>query len=258
MRIGSLVGVWRHPVKSMQGERLPAADLGAGGVPGDRAFGVYDARLGRVLSARREPRLLLAAARLLGSGDTGGSGGVELTLPDLPDPVPAGDADEALSGWLGRDVRLVAAPPGGPSFADDDPLHLLSQQAITRAAAGHPGGSWDVRRFRPNLLLAWAEPAYDEEELGGRWLLVGGAPVGGAPVGGAPVGGAPVGGAVVEVLRPCPRCAVTSAAQPGLPRDPAVLATLTRDRGLALGVLARVAVPGRVEVGDPISLVPRR
>ena len=87
------------------------------GVVGDRCWGVRDGATGRILTARREPRLLLASARL------GAYGGPVITLPDgtvLDGPGPATDA--ALRGWLGRDVALAGAEadPGGRAefFAD--------------------------------------------------------------------------------------------------------------------------------------------
>ena len=39
-RVGSVVGLWRFPVKSMAGERLEHADLTARGLLGDRAYAI--------------------------------------------------------------------------------------------------------------------------------------------------------------------------------------------------------------------------
>lgn len=49
--------LWRYPVKSLAGERLEVAELGPGGLVGDRLVQVYDAR-GRVVTARTRPGLL--------------------------------------------------------------------------------------------------------------------------------------------------------------------------------------------------------
>ena len=38
-RVGTIRALWRFPVKSMLGEELDAADLGEGGIVGDRAYG---------------------------------------------------------------------------------------------------------------------------------------------------------------------------------------------------------------------------
>ena len=56
--------LWRYPIKSMQGERLPAVKVQAAGLDGDRRWGVRDERTGRVLTGRREARLLEATASL--------------------------------------------------------------------------------------------------------------------------------------------------------------------------------------------------
>ena len=56
--------LWRYPVKSLQGERLATANVEADGLQGDRRWGIRDEATGRVLTGRREPRLLEAAATL--------------------------------------------------------------------------------------------------------------------------------------------------------------------------------------------------
>ena len=59
--------LWRYPVKSMGGERLEAAEIGALGIPGDRALAVAD-ETGSIQDARRHPKLLQHHAAL---GDDG-------------------------------------------------------------------------------------------------------------------------------------------------------------------------------------------
>src|SRR4051812_44613995 len=49
--------VWRYPVKSMAGERLPQAHLGPLGIDGDRIMQVRNAH-GRVVTARTHRQLL--------------------------------------------------------------------------------------------------------------------------------------------------------------------------------------------------------
>src|SRR5581483_4213018 len=58
--------MWRHPVKSFQGQRLEEAEIVADGLADDRAWGVLDTTTGKILTGRREPKLLLASARLDG------------------------------------------------------------------------------------------------------------------------------------------------------------------------------------------------
>src|SRR5438067_5090149 len=49
---GSVVGLWRYPVKSMMGEELNAAEVTDRGLVGDRRFAVVDASTGRVAGAK--------------------------------------------------------------------------------------------------------------------------------------------------------------------------------------------------------------
>ena len=49
---GSVVGLWRYPVKSMMGEELNAAEVTARGLVGDRAFAVVDPATGKVAGAK--------------------------------------------------------------------------------------------------------------------------------------------------------------------------------------------------------------
>src|SRR5438552_351808 len=57
---GSVVALWRYPVKSMMGEELNSTEVTQRGLLGDRAYALVDAETGKVASAknpRRWPRL---------------------------------------------------------------------------------------------------------------------------------------------------------------------------------------------------------
>ena len=56
--------LWRHPVKSLQGEPLDEVTVENSGLLGDRKWGIVDQETGMVLTARRVPLLLLASARV--------------------------------------------------------------------------------------------------------------------------------------------------------------------------------------------------
>jgi uncharacterized protein YcbX len=247
-----VTGIWRHPVKSLRGERLEEAEVTPDGVPGDRGWGVRDVETGRILTARREPRLLLASARL------GAHGGPVITLPDgavLDGPGPA--TDDALRGWLGRDVALAGAAgdPGGRAeyFADatDDrsraiewtmpagryhdslPLLLVTADSLRAGRAVHDG-AWDVRRFRPNLLVegggdGWAEDAWIGREVA-------------------------VGAVRLRVEKPCTRCTMITRAQPGLDADVDMFRAVARHHAATFGALARVVTPGTVRLGDAVRV----
>jgi len=248
-RVGTVAQLWRYPVKSMQGEQVERLDLAPGGATGDRTLAVVDPAAGKVLSAKRYPDLLMASARLDGDG-------VTVTLPDGSEH-DAGDpgVHAALSAWLDREVRLEAPPTEGvlpmemhTGMSDEDtPLfdwpgppgtwldladaHWLTTASLAAAAELHPGGEWDVRRFRPTALIdtpagGFAEDAWTRVEMGS------------------------VGS---EVLMPTPRCTMPSRAQPGLTRDK-VIGTTIRDRhDNNLGLYATIARAGSVSLGDNVN-----
>lgn len=250
-----VVQVWQHPVKSMRGGRVAAGRLGERGLDGDRRWAVVDVADGRALSAKWEPTLLTAAARF--DGDR-----VVVTLPDGRD-LAAGEpaSDAALSDWLGRDVRLERADPavrrawrmhvdplddGSPerelrsppgSFVDAAAAHLLTTAALAAAAALHPEGDWDVRRFRPTAVVDAPGAGFVEDDWVGCRVRV--------------------GAAAVRVLKPTDRCSMTVRAQGDLPGDADIFRTLARHHDRNLGVYAAVVEEGDVAEGDAVAVEER-
>lgn len=231
--------LWRYPVKSLQGERLAAADLGPHGIAGDRGWALFDRSTGVGLTARRVPDLLFATGRLRPDG------GAEVVLPD--GTVTADDA--VLSDWLGRPVELRAASrlDGPPRFeAPDDDEELAAgwhewegaegafhDNAFFRVSLVSTGtlGTWDRRRFRANVLLDGS----GEASLAGRRVRL--------------------GTAELAVVAAIPRCVMVTRPQPGgISRDNAVLKTLHRERDGLLAIGAGVVGPGTVRPGDELEL----
>ena len=83
----TVVELWRYPVKSLQGERVEPATVQADGLAGDRRWGIRDEATGRVLTGRREPRLLDAAATVDDDGQPA------LALPSGTHVVGLGGVD---------------------------------------------------------------------------------------------------------------------------------------------------------------------
>src|SRR6266481_3853668 len=66
--IGSVVSLWRYPVKSMMGEELNATDVTERGLLGDRAYALVDSSDGKAATAknpRKWPSLFDFRATLL-------------------------------------------------------------------------------------------------------------------------------------------------------------------------------------------------
>ena len=250
---GTIRELWRYPVKSLAGERLEAADLGPLGIEGDRRWAVCDRATGQALTAKRVPELLLGAARTDADGIA-----VVLTLPDGTEHVAgASGTDAAVSAWLAREVEVRAASPEQGStyafpedhfddtspiteiatlpgaFFDATPLHLLTTAALAALATAHPDGAWDVRRFRPNVVVESDGDGFIEE----AWL--------GSPL--------QLGTASALAVAPCPRCSMTTRAPPGLERDVDVLRTINAANSGSAGIYAVITEPGQVKVGDAVG-----
>ena len=85
-RAGSVVALWRYPVKSMMGEELNSSEVTDCGLLGDRQFAVVDSATGKVGGAKNprnwgnffDFRATYAEAPKLG----GRISAVRITLPD--------------------------------------------------------------------------------------------------------------------------------------------------------------------------------
>jgi uncharacterized protein len=137
--VGRVERIWVYPVKSLAGTAVSVVDVEPGGLAGDRAWTVVDDE-GRPVRAKDAPVLA--------------------TL----DPAAA-DA-VSLSAATGRSVRLAPLPPA-PGVA---PVHLVSRQAVERAAAGEVPEGCSAEDPRANLLLTLDG---DERTWVGRELRVG-------------------------------------------------------------------------------------
>ncbi|MCO1594410.1 MOSC domain-containing protein [Micromonospora sp. RHAY321] len=275
MDSGRLVHLRRYPVKSLLGERLPAAEVGERGLAGDRALALLDRATGRVASAKQphrwrtlltlraagaapdQVRITLADGRQLSTVDPdidvalSAAAGRPVTLVDS---VPA-DAtllrshpDAVLAaGWTDEvpadESRLGSAAPG--TFFDFAPIHLVTTATLDRIATDLPPGAGTVQRYRPNLVLDAPGDAFAENGWVGRELRIGPS-------------------LVLAVLAPTPRCAVPTLAHGPLPRETGALrvpARLNRVEPLpglgpqpCVGAYARVVRPGRVAEGDRVTV----
>jgi MOSC domain-containing protein YiiM len=61
-------------------------------------------------------------------------------------------------------------------------------------------------------------------------------------------------GAVLEGTEDCKRCALTTRAQGDLSSDPKILHTVMLENNTNAGIYAKVSTPGRVALGDAISV----
>jgi uncharacterized protein YcbX len=285
MNVGRVAELWRHPVKSMQGERIRAAELGPNGVPGDRAWAVRDEERGGIRGAKKIHALMRCAAAYREEPASGPAPAPEITLPDgarvranAPEAarrvsdavehkvtlwplVPAEqlehyrrgaptheDLEQELRSIFGREpdeplpdlasfppeLFQYESPPG--TYFDAFPILLLTDATLRRLQELAPASKVDVRRFRPNLLVA--TPAGVEGFVEQAWV--------GKRV--------RIGEAELEITLTCPRCVMVTLPFADLPKDPGILRAIVRQAGQNVGVYARVSRPGRVREGDAVEL----
>ncbi len=288
MTVGTVIGLWRYPVKSMGGEELSRSTLDLRALHADRLWAVRDLELGAVTTARRLPVLLSCTARFVEEPSAGvGPGNVTDVIVTFPDGSEISSLDRdrldaRLTELTGKRVALIPLPPVHDKAAyrgvfaskrdirhqfalsDDEPLpdfsmfpirklaelsvyatpvgtfadayavHLLTTATLRTMAAY--GGDFDVRRFRPNIVLDTTLDGLAEQQWVGGTLRA--------------------GTVAVNIEIPTVRCSIPLREQPGLPADPAVTRTVAKHGQRCLGVYADIAEPGTISVGDPVAFEP--
>jgi uncharacterized protein YcbX len=264
--LGTVVSLWRYPVKSMMGEELNAADLNERGLLGDRAFALIDQEDGKVVSAKN-PRKWgqlfdCRASFVTPPADPNDLPEVWVTLPDGSLTWSGqSDLDELLTSTIGRGVRLMSAAPQTPrleeywpdvegraqrdtvtvermaagTFFDAAVVHLLTTATLDRLREAYPRGRFEARRFRPNIVI---EPpagvsGFVESDWIGETLAIGDE-------------------VRLRITGPCPRCVMTTLPQGDLPKDPGILRTAVEQNQGHVGVYATVERGGRIRRGDVI------
>lgn len=271
MKIGPgtarIAAQWRYPVKSMRGEEVDQARISLAGMKGDRAYAILDAEDGKVASAknpRKWPIMFDCAARYIKQPDDVTPGTVEIDLGDGRTTTSADSGlDETFSSLFRRPVRFAAQPPTQPQFEcdiseaegtsseteivtvdmpkgtffDSCVLHMLTTATLRHLESLYPEGSFDVRRFRPNLVIEAGEdqPGFVENAWIGHTLVVGDE-------------------VRLKVVEPCTRCIMTTLPQGDLPKDAGILRTVARHNSSAVGVRMAVLQGGTVKRGDPVRV----
>ncbi|MDR3432316.1 MAG: YcbX family protein [Rouxiella aceris] len=258
-----------HPVKSMRGLQLSHAQVTPGGLAFDRLFMLTDAQ-GMFITARQYPQLVQFTPALLPDG-------LILTAPDGHDHISLKFSDFApqsqptevwgnhftaliapqkvnswLSGYLQREVQLrwvgpeltrrVKNQPAIPlTFADGYPYLLINEASLFDLKNRCPS-SVKVEQFRPNLVIAGAQP-YEED----GWQTI------------------RVGEVIFDLVKPCSRCVLTTVSIERGRKHPAgePLKTLqsyrTADNGdvdFGQNMIARNN--GMIRVGDSVEILARK
>ena len=127
------------------------------------------------------------------------------------------------------------SPPG--TYFDAFPLLVMTDASLAQLQKLAPSAAIDVRRFRPNLLVAADHEAGGFVEVAwvGKKLRV--------------------GDAVIAIEMSCPRCVMTTLEFDDLPHDPSIMRTLVREAAQCIGAYASVVEPGAVAVGDRVEVI---
>ncbi len=266
--VGSVVSLWRYPVKSMMGEELNATDVTERGLLGDRAYALMDPVTSKVASAknpRKWGKLFDFRAAYITPPRLGEQmPPVRVTLPDSTTVTSAQrDLYDILSKVLGREVTLGSPAPKAPSleeywpdmeglvhretitdeamppgtFFDFAVIHVLTTATLERLRELYPQGRFEARRFRPNVMVEVpsGETDFVEDAWIGHTLVIG-------------------DNVRLSITGSCPRCVMTTLPQGDLPRDLGILRTAAQHNQVNVGVYAAVLRGGTIHQGDSVRL----
>lgn len=264
--VGSVISLWRYPVKSMLGEELETTEVTDRGLTGDRAYAIVDSSDGKVASAknpRKWPSLFDCHSTVLDSdGATGEAPRIRIVLPD--GTTLSSDQDDRnviLSKALSREVTLESAPTGSHdieeywpdmeglphrdtvtdfslpegTFFDGATVHVLTTATLDHLGELYPEGRFEVARFRPNVVVGLAsdEKGFAEDAWVGHTVAIG-------------------SDVRLQITRKCGRCVMTTLAQGDLPKDAGILRTAAQHNKVNVGVYAAVLRGGTMRRGDSV------
>ncbi len=276
--VGKISELWRYPIKTMQGETLETATIAKKGLIGDRSFSLIDKSSGRIISAknpRKWENVFKFSAKTLVSNEDGN------VLPKVSISFPDGetiftddeDVNEILSEKIERSVALISQVPENAAveklsleedesgsvetascleslspfdFFDGGRLHILTTSALKRLQSIHKDGTYDARRFRPNIVIDSEDTDYETDMSLGmekNWedLIL------------------EIGDTVkLKITKPTIRCIMTTLAQDNLPKDNQILKTIDQKNNGYLGVYTQTLEPGSVKMGDQVWMVGAR
>lgn len=254
-----------YPVKSCRGLALQSVRVDARGPLYDRRWMIVDAA-GTFLTQREEPRLALVRVTLRPTEialdapnmrnlrvPARGRDGARLAVSVWNHRGDGEDAGDAAAEWLGehlgRPCRLVRFPDEArrevskrhteidaeTAFTDGYPILLISDASLADLN-GRMKGTLTMERFRPNIVVGSTE-AYAED----TWKRI------------------RIGDVLLDVVKPCARCTITTVDPTTAETSKEPLATLAsyRRRGndVLFGQNCVHHGPGTLRVGDEVEVL---
>jgi len=265
-----VAALFRYPLKSAAGEQCESLRLDRLGVEGDRRW-MVTTPTGSPITQREVPALAFIRTHLSEDGlllswksrETStvcvkrpGPDAADLNVTIWGDTVSLRLADHEATEWLsdrlGQDARLAfmsdetersvnpryGKPDDRTALTDGYPLHLIGSGSMADLNS-RLDVPVHVNRFRPNIYVECPE-AFAEDQ----WQRV------------------RIGNCGFRVVKPCPRCSVTTVDPDTANRDKEPLLTLSRYRKRDGGVMFGQNVihdgPGEIKLGDHVEVVSRR
>jgi uncharacterized protein YcbX len=251
----------------MLGEELNSSNVTERGLVGDRTYALIDQKTGKVASAknpRKWGRLFDFRSVFIDPPFVENIPRTRITFPDGTHFFSdQDDINYSLSKVLGQDVRLMRASVEKPSYEEYWPdidglaqrkkltdeimpsqtffdiavIHLLTTSTINRLRELYPEGRFEVRRFRPNIVIesASGEKEFIENLWIGKNITIG-------------------EDVVLRVTGACTRCVMTTLPQGDLPKDLGILRTVATYNQVTAGVYVSVHRGGTIRRGDPVQL----
>jgi hypothetical protein len=257
-----------YPIKACRGFDVPETRVERMGLADDRRMMVVTPE-GGFLTQREHPKLALITPTLNGGSVTLSAPNfdslqVELrksgtsTLVDIwsskdVSAIDQGnDAAKWLSSWLGVDVRLVhvderfkrklnpdyaVSAEDHTGFADGYPILVISEESLSDLNSRLDASRQvPMNRFRPNLVVKGCEPFAED-----RWKRI------------------RVGGIEMVVVKPCPRCVVTTIDKETLQKNKEPLKTLNTYRkqqgGAMFGMNVIPLGESEIKVGMNVEII---
>jgi MOSC domain-containing protein len=257
----------------MMGEELNSSYITERGLIGDRTYAVVDKQTGKVASAknpRKWGKLFDFHSMFIDSPneDVNNIPPVRITFPDgsnIFSDSKKDDMDSNLSKVFDREVSLMkdsgfeqpsyeeywpdidgltqretVTDEGMPSktFFDIAVIHILTTSTINRLRELYPEGRFEVRQFRPNIVVESKDKKDDfiENSWMGKKIMIG-------------------EDVVLKVTLTCTRCVMITLPQGDLPQDLGILRTVAKYNHVNTGVYASVERGGgTIHRGDTIRI----
>ena len=255
-----------YPIKACRGFDVPASNVQHMGLEHDRRMMVVTPD-GEFLTQREYPRLALVTPTLKNEAVTLSAPdfeSIQFTVQSSGTPSPVNiwsssgvdaidQGDEAatwLSDWLGTSVRLVHMAndfkrklnpnyainaDDHTGFADGYPILIISEASL-QDLNSRLDSALPMNRFRPNLVVKGCEPFAED-----TWKRI------------------RIGDVEMALVKPCPRCVVTTIDKETLAKSKEPLKTLSDYRNHELGAIFGMnTIPlneGKIETGMTMEIL---